>query len=232
MDNRNNGYVGNELKKRSFEGSKLAVLSSLFTIYGYATLRKELSKLSGSRLLLTDWQNQTLQSLIGTEAEVRLTNQLNQRRIARECAKWIRGKVEVKASRESHRSSQNLIHLMANSGDEHFAVHGSTTLTPTGLGEVRSNGLQMNTGISDTETTLQLLAWFDGIWSDEVGVADVRKELLERLDFIAAEQPASFIYFLTLYNIFKDFLEDIDEENIIRSKTGFKDTLVWNKQIG
>ena len=53
--------------------------------------------------------------------------------------------------------------------------------------------------------------------------------MLERLDFIAADQPASFVYFLTLYNIFKDFLEDIDEENIIRSKTGFKDTLVWNK---
>lgn len=233
LDNRNNGYVGNELKKRSFEGSKLAVLSSLFTIYGYAALRKELGKLSDSRLLLTDWQNQTLQSLVGTEAEVRLTNQLNQRRIARECAKWIRGKVEVKASCEPHQSSQNLIHLVANgSGPESergFAVHGSATLTPTGLGEIRSNGLQMNTGISDTETTQQLLAWFDGIWSDETSATDIRKELLERLDFIAADQPANFVYFLTLYNIFKDFFEDINEENIIRSKTGFKDTQVWNK---
>ncbi len=233
LDNRNNGYVGNELKKRSFEGSKLAVLSSLFTIYGYAALRKELGRLSESRLLLTDWQNQTRQSLVGSEAEVRLTNQLNQRRIASECAKWIRGKVAVKASCAPHQSSQNLIHLMANeSGPENergFAVHGSATLTPTGLGEVRSNSLQMNTATSNAETTQQLLAWFDGIWSDETSATDIRKELLERLDFIAADQPADFVYFLTLYNIFKDFLEDIDEENIIRSKTGFKDTLVWNK---
>lgn len=229
LDNRNNGYVGNELKKRSFEGSKLAVLSSLFTIYGYAALRKELGVLSDSRLLLTDWQNQTLQSLVGSEAEVRLTNQLNQRRIASECAKWIRAKVEVKASREPHQSSQNLIHLMANGSGDHFTVHGSATLTPTGLGEVRSNGLQMNTGTSDAETTQQLLAWFDGIWSDDSSATDIRNDVLERLDFIAADQPANFVYFLTLYNIFKDFLEDIDEENIIRSKTGFKDTLVWNK---
>ncbi|HPE59210.1 MAG TPA: SNF2-related protein [Thiolinea sp.] len=229
LDNRNNGYVGNELKKRSFEGSKLAVLSSLFTIYGYAALKKELGKLSGSRLLLTDWQHQTLQSLVGTEAEVRLSNQLNQRRIARECAKWIRGKVEVKASREPHQSSQNLIHLMTNGSGDHFAVHGSATLTPTGLGEVRSNGLQMNTGTSDAETTRQLLAWFDSIWSDDSSATDIRNDVLERLDFIAADQPADFIYFLTLYNIFKDFLEDIDEENIIKSKTGFKDTTVWNK---
>lgn len=233
LDNRNNGHVGNELKRCSFESSKLAVLSSLFTIYGYAALKKELGKLSNCRLLLTDWQNQTLQSLIGTEIEVRLTNQLNQRRIARECAKWIRGNVEVKASREPHQSSQNLIHLMARgSAPGHstaFAVHGSATLTPTGLGEVRSKGLQMNTGASDAETTQQLLAWFDDIWADESSTIDIRNELLERLDFIAADQPASFVYFLTLYNIFKDFLEDIDEEYIIRSNTGFKDTLVWNK---
>ena len=198
LDNRNNGYVGSELKKRSFEGSKLAVLSSLFTIYGYAALKKELDKLSDSRLLLTNWQHQTLQSLVGTEAEVRLTNQLNQRRIARECAKWIRGKVEVKASREPHQSGQNLIHLITNgSGPENekaFAVHGSATLTPTGLGEVRSNGLQMNTGTSDAETTQQLLTWFDGIWSDDSSATDIRNEVLERLDFIAANQPASFVY--------------------------------------
>ena len=229
LDNRNNGYVGDELKKRSFGNSKLTVLSSLFTIYGYAALRKELFKLSDSRLLLTDWQDQTLQSLVGTDAEVRLTNQLNQRRIARECAEWIKGKVEVKASRELHQSGQNLIHLMTSDSSDHFAVHGSFTLTPTGLGEVRSNGLQMNTGISDAETTQQLLTWFDSIWSDDASTTDIRKELLGRLDFIAADQAANFVYFLTLYNIFKDFLEDIDEENIIRSKTGFKDTLVWNK---
>ena len=69
----------------------------------------------------------------------------------------------------------------------------------------------------------------DGVWSDEAASKDIKNELIEKLDFIAADQPANFVYFLTLYNIFKDFLEDIDEENIIKSKTGFKDTLVWDK---
>ncbi len=229
LDNGNNGYVGDELKKHSFENSKLTVFSSLFTIYGFASLRKELSRLSDSRLLLTDWQGKGLQTLVGTEAEVRLINQLNQRLIARECGKWLRGKVAVKANRQSNHSNQNLIHLAANGGEEQFAVHGSATLTPTGLGVVRPDRLQMNTGISDAETTRQLLAWFDDLWSDGTATKDISKELLDRLDFIAADQPANFIYFLTLYNVFKNILEDIDEENIIRSKTGFKDTIVWNK---
>jgi len=234
LDNKNSGYVGNELKKCSFEGSKLAILSSLFTIYGYASLKKELSKLSNSRLFLTDWQEQSLQSLIGSETETRLINQLDQKRIARECSSWLKeerrgSKVEVKASKLLQQTSQNLLHLGGNDANESFAIHGSATLTPTGLGEVRSDSLQINTAITDLETTKQLLSWFDSIWADEANARNIKNELIEKLDFIAADQPAKFVYFLTLYNIFKDFLEDIDEENIIKSKTGFKDTIVWNK---
>ncbi|BCA95207.1 helicase [Legionella antarctica] len=226
LDNKNNGYVGHELKKHSFDGSKLSVLSSLFTLYGFASLKKELTKLQHTRLFITDWQGQSLQSLVGNEQEVRLINQLNQKHVATECAKWLRGKVYVKASKKPQ-AAQNLIHLQSD--DNSFAVHGSATLSPIGLGDVRSDNLQMNTGISDAETTKQLITWFDGIWSDKTTTQDIKAELIEKLDFIAADQPANFIYYLTLYNIFKDFLEDIDEENIIKSKTGFKDTIVWNK---
>ena len=149
LDNRNSGQVATELKKRNFKGSKLSVLSNLFSIYGFSVLRKELNSLTESRVLLTGWQSQTLQSLIGSESELRLINKLNQRAIAKECSKWISDKVQVRADGESQQSGQNLIHLLSNGGDDHFAVHGSATLTPTGLGEVRSSSLQMNTGISD-----------------------------------------------------------------------------------
>ena len=226
LDNKNSGYVGSELKQRLFEGSKLSVLSSLFTLYGFASLKKELSKLQRTRLFLTDWKGQSLQSVIGNEQELRLINRLDQKRVAAECAKWLRGKVDVKAS-TIPQAAQNLFH--AQSDDSSFAVHGSATLSPTGLGDVRTDSLQMNTGISDAETTKQLITWFDGIWTDETSAKDIKAELIEKLDFIASDQPANFIYFLTLYNIFKDFLEDIDEENIIKSKTGFKDTIVWSK---
>ena len=85
LDNKNSGYVGNELKKQSFEESKLAVLSSLFTLYGFASLKKELSKLRSTRLFLTDWRgHQSLQSIIGNEQELRLINQLDQKRVAAE----------------------------------------------------------------------------------------------------------------------------------------------------
>ena len=227
LDNKNSGYVGDELKKHPFEGNKLFVLSSLFTLYGFASLKKELSKLQETRLFLTDWQRDLgLQSIIGNEQELRLINQLDQKLIAAECAKWLNGNVHVKASKHPQ-AGQNLIHMQSTEGC--FSVHGSASLSPTGLGDVRSDSLQMSTGISDTETTKQLMTWFDGIWADETNAINIKTELIEKLDYIAADQPANFIYFLTLYNIFKEFLKDIDEENIIRSKTGFRDTIVWNK---
>ncbi|WP_313584348.1 helicase-related protein [Acinetobacter variabilis] len=168
----------------------------------------------------------TLQILIGTEAEVRLLNQLQQKRIAVEFSQWLSSKVDAKASL-INQPGQNLIHI--DSVDQSFAIHGSATFSPIGLGEVRSDILQMNMGLSDIESTKQLLTWFDSVWNDTHNVRDIKSELIAKLDYIAADQPASFIYFLTLFHIFKDFLEDIDEESIIRSKTGFKDTLVWNK---
>jgi len=226
LDNKNNGSVGNELKKHSFDESKLSVLSSLFTLYGFASLKKELNKLQSARLFLTDWQGHGLQAIVGNEQEVRLINKLDQKRVAAECAKWLRGKVDVKAS-TTPQAAQNLMHL--ESGESSFAVHGSATLSPTGLGEVRSNSLQMNTGISDVDTTQQLITWFDGIWADEASANNIKEELIEKLDFIASDHPADFVYYLTLYNIFKDFIQDIDEENIIKGKTGFKDTIVWDK---
>jgi SNF2 family DNA or RNA helicase len=226
LDNANSGYVGTELKKRSFEGSKLSVLSSIFTLYGFASLKSELAKVQKTRLYLTDWQGQNLQTLIGTDQEVRLVNQLDQKRIAKECANWLKDKVDVRAS-VSPQLVHNLVHLQTD--ENSFAIQGSATISPIGLGDVRADGLHMSTSTSDVETTHQLLTWFDGIWAEESSSKEIKRELLEKLNFIASDQPADFIYFLTLYNIFKEFLDDIDEENIIRSKTGFKDTIVWNK---
>lgn len=105
LDNKNNGHVGTELKAHADEGSKLSVLSALFTLYGFLSLKKELSKLSNVRLLLTDWPYSNLQSLIGSDNELRFINKLDQKRIAQECVKWLSGRVEVKASNGLNHSS-------------------------------------------------------------------------------------------------------------------------------
>lgn len=228
LDNKNNGKVGIELKSRIGSGSKLSILSGLFSIYGFSSLKKELAQIPEVRLLLSKFNPESIPLLAGSLSELRLKNQLDQAKIARECAKWVSGNVAIKALLNNQLVNQNLFHVEdAEKGS--FSIQGSSNFTASGLGETKSDSYEMNIGISDNNGTKQLLSWFNTIWQDQQAVKDIKQEILSHLEFISSDKTADLIYFITLYNLFKDFLEDINEENIIKSKTGFKNTLVWNK---
>jgi ERCC4-related helicase len=87
----------------------------------------------------------------------------------------------------------------------------------------------MNTVSSNIEATEQMLHFFNQNWENESLVADVKNDVLKQLELSYKDNTPQQVYYFTLYNIFKDFLTDLDEEKIIKTKTGFKDTLVWNK---
>jgi len=225
LDNKNHGKVGAALKDHLGEDSKLSVLSGLFSIYGYAALKKELNKIDDVRILLSKWDDTVLSGLAGVNTEIPLKNNLDQAKVAAECARWLSKSVRVKSSVSP--IAQNLFHI-SNEGTS-FAVQGSSHFSASGLGDTKSDTYEMNMGIDEGEGTGQLLSWFNVIWNDPKAVQDIKSELIKYLEYVASEKAGNLIYFITLYNIFKEFLEDIDEESIIRSKTGFKDTLVWNK---
>jgi len=227
LDNKNHGKVISELRANAKADAKLSVLCGLFSIYGYASLKKELTALSETRLILSKWDDTYLQVLSGQLNEIRLKNHLDQPCVARECAAWVQKQAQVRAL-IGISAGQNLFHI-ANRNDEPFGVQGSSNFTASGLGETKSDVLEMNVSVTDADGTKQMLQWFDSIWNDPHAAKDIKQKLLRHLDAIAADKPANLVYFITLYNIFRDFLEEIDEDSIIRSKTGFKDKLVWNK---
>ena len=234
LDNRKNGKVGDELRRHLADCSKLSIISGLFSIYGFESLKKELSHIGGLRLILS--QNPVnnnvsevgYSSLAGNHFELRFKNQLNQAQVAKECARWLKEKAEIRTARNPSAFSQNLFHIQSTNGDN-IAIQGSSGFTSDGLGYAESDRYHMNTCVSDASSTAAMLEWFETIWSDPSAVQDAKNLLLKQLDDLIKDQSPEFIYFLTLYNIFKDFLDDIDEENIIKTKTGFKETVVWNK---
>lgn len=235
LDNKKNGKVGDELRKHLSNGAKLSVMSGLFSIYGFEALKKELKSVDGARFLLFPSSSNdngddvvTFPMLEGDDFELRFKNQLNQMQIAKECSKWLAEKAEVRTARSPQSFGQNL--MLANRADGNaVAIQGSSAFTSTGLGYSESNRFHMNMCAKDAHSTSAMLDWFEGIWHDPQATADAKGLLLKQLERLSADQSPEFVYFLTLYNLFKDFLEDIDEENIIKSKTGFKDTIIWNK---
>jgi len=229
IDNKKTTKIGDTLKETITSGSKLSVVSGLFSIYAFDALKKEFLQTSNTRLLLTQLRNTDIApKLTGDKFEVRLRNQLNQSKIAKECIQWLEEHVQVRATKTSGMVSQTLFHVENNDSSD-IAIQGSSQFTSTGLGYTESDSYDMNMCVKDAENTQGLLQWFDSLWSNEAMVQDAKSLLLKQLNYLAEDKSAQFIYFLTLYNLFKDFLEEIDEEKIIKTKTGFKDTLVWNK---
>jgi hypothetical protein len=53
LDNRRNGKVVDELQQNLSKGTKLSVISAYFTIYAFAELKKELSRIDELRFIFT-----------------------------------------------------------------------------------------------------------------------------------------------------------------------------------
>ena len=235
LDNKTQGKVIDKLKEDLKSGTKVSIISAYFTIFAYQELRKELNKIDSLRLLFSmptfvkdkkDINREFKLSgsyesgLAGDRYEMKLKNELKQSEIAK--------KVEVRAYDEEHALPQKMYIMEQNEGEDSY-IFGSSDFTSSGLGVVSSNKSEMNTYMKDTASTQTMLNLFNKAWNDNEKVKDVKKALLESLEVVYRENTSEFIYFVTLYNIFKDYLSDLTEEEIVKSKTGFKDSVVWNK---
>lgn len=243
LDNKTQGKVIDKLREDLKSGTKLSIISAYFTIFAYQELRKELNKIDSLRLLFsmpTFVENKKdinrefklsgsyERGLAGDRYEMKLKNELKQSEIAKECAEWIRKKVEVRAYDEEYSLPQKM-YIMEQNESENSYIVGSADFTSSGLGIVPSNKIEMNTYEKNINSTQMWLMQFNMLWNNNEKVKDVKKALLDSLEVVYRENNSEFIYFVTLYNIFKDYLNELTEEEIVKSKTGFKDSVVWNK---
>ena len=243
LDNKTHGNVGDKLKEDIKTGTKLSIISAYFTIYAYESLRKELNKIDDLRLLFSEptFVNEKKdirrefklngsfeKGIAGDKYEIKLKGELKQSEIARECADWIKKKVEVRAYDEEYPIPQKMF-IMKNKNQENSYVAGSSDFTSSGLGFVSSTKPEVNQYMKNDMFTEQMLMQFDMFWNDKEKVKDVKESLLETLEGVYKENNGEFIYYVTLYNIFKEYLDNLDEEDIVKEKTGFTNTLVWNK---
>ncbi|MDH5637442.1 MAG: SNF2-related protein, partial [Nitrospinota bacterium] len=234
LDNKKNGKVGDKLRTHLTNGSKLSIISGLFSIYGFESLKKELQNIDALRLVLSqnpvnrNLQEAGIATLSGDRFELRFKNRLNQAQVAKECAAWMKEKAEIRTATNPTAISQNLFHVQEGNG-EAIAIQGSSEFTSTGFGYTETDRYHMNTCTTGRASTVAMLEWFEAIWDDPSAVQDAKELLLSQLSNLTKDHSPEFIYFLTLYNLFKGFIEDIDEDNIIKAKTGFKETLVWKK---
>ena len=233
LDNKAHGKVGDVLVDAIGKDAQLSILTNLFSVFGFAALQKQLNAAASLRLLLPGDLKPGqapalfhLAGLAGDESERQFRNALDLSVVARACAECLDRKAEIRAV--SSVVPQNLFHIAGASGTA-TAIQGSSPLTPSGLGIVPSSRFEMNTCFRTSEETAALLGWFDSLWNNAELVRDVKDQVLAQLREIYDNKSPEMIYFLILYGIFRDFLGELDEDKIIKTRTGIKNTLVWNK---
>jgi SNF2 family DNA or RNA helicase len=235
--------VSKKLKDNLFQeikrGSKISIAASCFSIYAFQELKSKLKDIDQLNFIFTSPTFVTEKapkekrefyiprlsrerSLYGTEFEIKLRNQLTQKAIAKECADWIK----QKACFKSNKTNENMMGFINVDQKSYVPVTGFTTVD---LGCERGNNAYNMVQKIDAPMSKAYLDLFDSLWNDTSKLQTVTNEVIENITAAYKENSPDFIYFMTLYNIFNEFLEDVSEDVLPNEATGFKQSEIWNK---
>jgi hypothetical protein len=233
-DNHRRGLVADFLKAKIKEGSRLSVVSAYFTIYAYEALKSHLDRIDHLDFLFgeprfiasLDPDKTEKKAFILDGHGLHLANRLQQKRVARECAEWIRQKVEIRSVRHAQLLHGKMYHI-ANAGVEE-AILGSSNFTVRDLGlGAGNNNIELNLEVDSTRDRRDLKAWFDELWNEPDLVADVKQEVLLYLDQLYQNHAPEFIYYKTLYHVFENFLADQEKGGLLDQNIKMVDTGIW-----
>lgn len=239
--------LGDDLKQTIRPGARLKIAASCFSMYAYEALKSELEKIDELDFIFTsptfvaDEVTDKIRkerrefhipkldrerSLYGSEFEIQLRNQLTQKAVARECADWMRRKAKFRSNRSKAPMQQFACVEADGTYSAYVPLHGFTAVD---LGYSQGNAVSNLVNKVEAPFANTYLSLFDQIWNDPEKLEDVTAQICEHIASVYQENSPESIYFLMLYNIFNEFLDDIDEDVLPNDRTGYQDTLIWNK---
>jgi len=241
LDNVNN-TVRDDLRAEIKRGSKVSVAAACFSMYAYQELKKQLESVEEFRFIFTSptfvkekaekrkrefyiprLSRET--SLYGTEFEIKLRNEMTQRSIAKECAEWIRRKARFK----SNTTGENMTGFITVDAKDSQTVYAPMSgFTTVDIGCERGNNAYNIVNCMEAPFSQEYMRVFDQLWSDREKMQDVTDVVIENISTVYAENSPEFIYFMTLYHVFSEFLDDISEDVLPNEATGFKQSKIWS----
>jgi len=104
-------------------------------------------------------------------------------------------------------------------------INGFTTVD---IGCDRGNNAYNMVTRLESPATEQFLQIFDEVWNDRNKLQDVTDIVVENITTAYNENSPELIYFITLYNVFSEFLGDVSEDVLPNEATGFKQSKIWS----
>lgn len=237
-----NDRVKDDLNVTITKDSRLSIAAASFSMYAFEELKAQLKDISELRFIFTSPTFVTEKSskekreffiprlnrersLFGSEFEIKLRNELSQKAIAKECAEWIQEKVCFKTN-ITNEVMGGFLNVEAEDISTYLPLNGFTTVD---LGCEKGNNTYNMVNKIDAPFSTEYVKLFNNIWNDKDKLNDVTDQVIENISAVYRENSPDFIYFVTLYNIFNEFLEDISEDVLPNDATGFKTSEIWNK---
>ncbi len=234
--------VRDDMAETISSGSRVSIAAACFSMYAYNELKKQLEGVEELRFIFTSptfiaekeskqkreffiSKHSREQSLYGTEFEIKLRNEMTQKAIARECAEWIRKKATFKSNTTGENMGGFMTIESQGNSYVYMPINGFTTVD---IGCERGNNAYNMVNRAPAPFTEGYLKTFNSIWSDKQKLQDVTDIVIENIATAYNENSPELIYFMTLYNVFSEFLEDISEDVLPNEATGFKDSKIWS----
>lgn len=234
--------VRDDLKEKIKPRSRVSIAAACFSMYAYKELKSQLEKVDEFRFIFTsptfikekvEKQKREFyiprlsreNSLYGTEFEIKLRNEMTQKAIARECAEWI----QKKATFKSNVTGENMGGFMTvDSPAEQTAYIPFNGFTTVDIGCERGNNSYNMVNSMEAPFSTQYMQLFETLWNDKEKMQDVTEMIISNISIAYNENSPEFIYFMTLYNVFSEFLDDISEDVLPNEANGFKQSKIWD----
>lgn len=237
-----NTILKDELIESIKKGSKICIAASCFSMYAYKELKKQLDSIEELRFIFTSPtfikeaskkekrefyipRMNRESGLYGTEFEIKLRNEMTQRAIAKECAEWIKTKVKFQSNVSGDSMGGFITIESSNDKAAYMPIVGFTT---TDIGCDRGNNAYNMVNSLDAPFAQQYISLFENLWNDKNKLEDVTDTVIESISTAYNENSPEFIYYMTLFHVFSEFLEDISEDELPNEATGFKQSKIWD----
>lgn len=237
-----NERVIDDLRQEIKSHSKIKIAAASFSIYAYEALKTELEKTDAVQFLFTsdlftkekvpNEKREFFIPRLNRESqlyrdgfELKIRNELSQKAIAKEVAEWIEQKVTFKSNISGKQSDNFMIINSKNDTNVYLPIDEFTT---SELGVSQGEKLFYNISKFENENTQRFLNAFDQVWNNPDYVDEVTNTVLDNITAAYQENAPEFIYYLALYNIFSEFLSDLDADYLPDERTGFKESKIWS----
>ena len=234
--------VRDDMQQTIKRGSKVSIAAACFSMYAYHELKKQLESVDEFRFIFTsptfvkekaqkekrEFYIPRLsreQSLYGTEFEIKLRNEMTQKAIARECADWIRRKARFKSNTTGENMGGFMTVASLSEETAYVPLNGFTTVD---IGCERGNNSYNMVNRVEALNAVRYMRLFESIWNDDNKLQDVTDVIIDNIASAYNENSPEFIYFMMLYNVFSEFLDDISEDVLPNEATGFKQSKIWS----